>query len=332
MSIYRVKGNIPEGDDFMKTIRKNRDPNKKHKRITALGKGATVLTVAAVVSSSLIGCDDKTNSSSVETSDSVAEITVSVNGSDPVPSTSVTPTPKPTKTPSASETTVSPTPAQTGDTTAATGTKTNTPTPTPKPSGNTSGGGSTTKTNTPTPTPKPAAKADPYDDCCDCPDCGSSGGVSYHSAKTIHHNAETHTETTVTYDRIVKTFRYTERWHGNFIEWCNSNGYSVPSEPSTTAKVIYDGDENVIDASAEYSAVADLGDEAYEIASALGYTDVPSGYTVECIDVSYEGEHRNEYVVVDKEAWDETIPAGWYCDDCDYYSSSVPKEYDDIDI
>lgn len=335
MSRYKVKGTIPEGE-LMKSIKKNKDPNKVYKQLSTMRKGATIATVAAVVSGSILGCEVNENTdTSITTSsnDVVAtESTVPFQVTGDSAEVSGTPTPKPTKTPSASETTVSPTPAQTGDTTAATGTKTNTPTPTPKPSGNTSGGGSTTKTNTPTPTPKPAAKADPYDDCCDCPNCGSSGGVSYHSAKTIHHNAETHTETTVTYDRIVKTFRYTERWHGNFIEWCNSNGYSVPSEPSTTAKVIYDGDENVIDASAEYSAVADLGDEAYEIASALGYTDVPSGYTVECIDVSYEGEHRNEYVVVDKEAWDETIPAGWYCDDCDYYSSSVPKEYDDIDI
>lgn len=336
MSRYKVKGTIPEGE-LMKSIKKNKDPNKVYKQLSTMRKGATIATVAAVVSGSILGCEVNENTdTSITTSsnDVVAtESTVPFQVTGDSAEVSGTPTPKPTKTPSASETTVSPTPAQTGDTTAATGTKTNTPTPTPKPSGNTSGGGSTTKTNTPTPTPKPAAKADPYDDCCDCPDCGRSGSVSYHSARKVHHDAVTHEEKTVTYDKVIRTYKYIANWTDSFKNWCSEHGYSIPEAPSTTGTVVFDYDfQNVLDSSGDKTAKGQVLSEANSIAESMGYEEIPCSYYTEVIDDEYVNLQEITTTVEDQAAWDETIPAGWYCDNCDYYSSSVPKEYDNLDI
>lgn len=52
------------------------------------------------------------------------------------------------------------------------------------------------------------------------------------------------------------------------------------------------------------------------------------GYTTDIVDDEYIGYTETTTTVVDEEAWDENIPAGWYCDSCDYYSSSIPNEYE----
>ena len=74
--------------------------------------------------------------------------------------------------------------------------------------------------------------------------------------------------------------------------------------------------------------------EADSLAEGLGYTEVAYGYTTKEVNKSYVNRVETTKTVVDKDAWDETIPAGWYCDNenCSYYSSKEPSAYHDIDI
>lgn len=243
-----------------------------------------------------------------------------------------------------------PTPNPTSNTTS-----TSAATPTPKPSGQ--GSGSATATPSPTnnttaePTSTPSSEqtssggsssgsesssgsssggsshtADPYSESCDCPYC--SGDVSYRSARTVHHDAVTHDETDVYYDRIVRTYRYTINWSDNFKNWCSDNGIDLPSAPTATGSVVFDSDWNTLDDSGEDDALDQIFEEAIEIVSDLGCPILPSNYTNDVIGDEYEGRHENTTTVVDEEAWDENIPAGWYCDSCDYYSASIPNEYE----
>lgn len=249
--------------------------------------------------------------------------------------------------------TATPTPKPTNNTTS-----TSAATPTPKPSGQESG--SATDTPSPTnnttaePTSAPSSSseqtsggggsssgsesssgsssggsshtADPYSESCDCPYC--SGDVSYRSARTIHHDAVTHNETEVSYDRIVRTYQYTIVWSDNIRNYCADNGIDLPSPPSAAGSVVFDEDWNTLDDSGEDNALDSIFDEASDIASDVGFSGAAFGYTSEVIDDEYEGRHENTTTVVDEEAWDENIPAGWYCDSCDYYSASIPNEYE----
>lgn len=255
--------------------------------------------------------------------------------------------------------TATPTPKPTNNTTS-----TSAATPTPKPSGQGSGNATATPNPTnnstnnttaePTSTPSSSSEqtsggggsssgsgsesssgsssggsshtADPYSESCDCPYC--SGDVSYRSAKTVHHDAVTHDETEVSYDRIVRTYRYTINWSGSFENYCEENGIEVPSAPSTTGSVVFDSDWNTIDDSGEDAALDRIFEAADNIATDLGYNNIAFSYINEVIGDEYEGRHENTTTVVDEEAWDENIPAGWYCDSCDYYSSSIPNEYE----
>ena len=251
--------------------------------------------------------------------------------------------------------TATPTPKPTNNTTS-----TSAATPTPKPSGQGSGNATDTPSPTnnttaePTSTPSSSSEqtlggggsssgsgsesssgsssggsshtADPYSESCDCPYC--SGDVSYRSAKTVHHDAVTHDETEVSYDRIVRTYRYTINWSGSFENYCEENGIEVPSAPSTTGSVVFDSDWNTIDDSGEDAALDRIFEAADNIATDLGYNNIAFSYINEVIGDEYEGRHENTTTVVDEEAWDENIPAGWYCDSCDYYSSSIPNEYE----
>lgn len=233
-----------------------------------------------------------------------------------------TPTPKPSGQGSGSATA---TPSPTNNTTAE-------PTSTPSSSSEqTSGGGgsssgSGSESSSGSSSGGSSHTADPYSESCDCPYC--SGDVSYRSARTVHHDAVTHDETDVYYDRIVRTYRYTIGWSDNIINYCNDNGIDLPSPPSATGSVIFDGNWNVIDDSGEDAALDSIFDEASDIASDVGFSGFSFGYTSDVVDDEYEGRHENTTTVVDEEAWDETIPAGWYCDSCDYYSSSIPNEYE----
>lgn len=255
--------------------------------------------------------------------------------------------------------TATPTPKPTNNTTS-----TSSATPTPKPSGQGSGNATATPNPTnnstnnttaePTSTPSSSSEqtsggggsssgsgsesssgsssggsshtADPYSESCDCPYC--SGDVSYRSTRTVHHDAVTHDETEVYYDRIVRTYRYTINWSGSFENYCEENGIEVPSAPSTTGSVVFDSDWNTIDDSGEDAALDRIFEAADNIATDLGYNNIAFSYINEVIGDEYEGRHENTTTVVDEEAWDENIPAGWYCDSCDYYSSSIPNEYE----
>ncbi len=234
--------------------------------------------------------------------------------------------------------------------------------PTPKPSGQ--GSGSATATPNPTnnttnnttvePTSTPSSSseqtssggesssgsessgggtshtADPYSESCDCPYC--SGDVSYRSASTVHHDAVTHDETTSSYDGIVRTYKYTINWSGNFKDWCAENGVDLPSAPSATGSVVFDSDWNTLDSSGEDNALDQIFEDADDIADNLGFTGNPYSYICDVIDDEYLNYTETTTTIIDEPAWDENIPAGWYCDDCDYYSASVPRAYDDIDI
>lgn len=200
----------------------------------------------------------------------------------------------------------------------------NSNTPTPNPTDNTSSDSEPDPTEAPKPTPNP------YTTSCSCPEC--SGDVSYRSAKTVHHDAVTHDETEVYYDRIVRTYQYTIVWSDHILNYCADNGIDLPSPPSATGSVIFDEDWNTLDDSGEDNALDSIFDEASDIASDVGFSGAVFGYTSEVIGDEYEGRHESTTTIVDEEAWDENIPAGWYCDDCDYYSASVPRAYDDIDI
>ena len=255
--------------------------------------------------------------------------------------------------------TATPTPKPTNNTTS-----TSAATPTPKPSGQGSGNATATPNPTnnstnnttaePTSTPSSSSEqtsggggsssgsgsesssgsssggsshtADPYSESCDCPYC--SGDVSYRSTRTVHHDAVTHDETEVYYDRIVRTYSYSIVWTDSFINWCADNGLSVPSAPSTTGSVVFDSDWNTLDDTGEDAALDQIFEAADDIAYDLGYTKTAFSYTSSVIGDEYEGRHENTTTIVDEEAWDENIPAGWYCDSCDYYSSSIPNEYE----
>ncbi len=198
-------------------------------------------------------------------------------------------------------------------------------------------GGSTAKTtttpkptNTPKPTSTPKPTPDPYKAACVCPDCGRN--VYYHSATTKHHDAVTHEEKTVTYDKEIKTFKYTIGWTVNFKSWCAENEVSVPSAPSATGKIVYDNKGKVIDHSDGDAVLNSLTEKADKLAANLGYDEAAYGYTTKEVGKEYVNRVEHTNTIVDKEAWDEKIPAGWYCERCDYYSASVPKYYDDIDL
>lgn len=221
------------------------------------------------------------------------------------------------------------------ETTATSGGSSNT-TATAKPTTQTSSGngGSTATTTKPTNTPKPTSTPkptpDPYKAACVCPDCGRN--VYYHSATTKHHDAVTHEEKTVTYDQEIKTFKYTINWTGNFKDWCSENEVSVPSAPSANGKIVYDNKGKVIDHSGEDSALKSIKEKAHELAASLGYNEVAFSYKTKEVGKEYVNRVEHTNTIVDKEAWDEKIPAGWYCDRCDYYSSTVPKYYNDLDL
>lgn len=189
-------------------------------------------------------------------------------------------------------------------------------------------------TSTPKPTATPKPTPNPYKDRVDCPSCGDDHAVRYRDARTIHHDAVTHDEKVVTYDKLIKTFKYTIVWTDNFKSWCSDNGFSVPSAPSAKGDVTYDAKGNVIDKSGEKNALNKIFAEADSLAEGLGYTGGAYSYTNKCVDEEYVNRVENTKTVVDKEAWDETIPAGWYCDNenCSYYSSKEPSAYHDIDI
>ena len=249
-----------------------------------------------------------------------------------------TPTPKPTNN-ITSTSAVSPIPKPTGqgsgnatDTPSPTNNTTAEPTSTPSSSSEqTSGGGgsssgSGSESSSGSSSGGSSHTADPYSESCDCPYC--SGDVSYRSAKTVHHDAVTHDETEVSYDRIVRTYRYTINWSGSFENYCEENGIEVPSAPSTTGSVVFDSDWNTIDDSGEDAALDRIFEAADNIATDLGYNNIAFSYINEVIGDEYEGRHESTTTIVDEEAWDENIPAGWYCDSCDYYSSSIPNEYE----
>lgn len=257
--------------------------------------------------------------------------------------------------------TATPTPKPTNNTTS-----TSAATPTPKPSGQGSGNATATPNPTnnstnnttaePTYTPSSSSEqtsggggsssgsesssgsssggsshtADPYSESCDCPYC--SGDVSYRSARTVHHDAVTHDETEVYYDRIVRTYCYSINWTGSFRNWCDENGIALPSAPTANGSVVFDSDWNTLDASGEDAALDQIFEQADIILDDLGYSGYGYSYTNSVVNDEYEGRHENTTTIVDEEAWDENIPAGWYCDSCDYYSASVPRAYDDIDI
>ena len=248
-----------------------------------------------------------------------------------------TPTPKPTNN-ITSTSAVSPIPKPTGqgsgnatDTPSPTNNTTAEPTSTPSSSSEqTLGGGESSSGSGSESSSGSSHTADPYSESCDCPYC--SGDVSYHSAKTVHHDAVTHDETEVYYDRIVRTYQYTIVWSDHILNYCADNGIDLPSPPSATGSVIFDEDWNTLDDSGEDNALDSIFDEASDIASDVGFSGAVFGYTSEVIGDEYEGRHESTTTIVDEEAWDENIPAGWYCDSCDYYSASVPRAYDDIDI
>jgi len=81
-------------------------------------------------------------------------------------------------------------------------------------------------------------------------------------------------------------------------------------------------------------AVNSITEKAHELAADLGYTEVAYSYTTKEVNKSYVNRVETTKTVVDKEAWDETIPAGWYCDNenCSYYSSKEPEAYRDMDL
>lgn len=221
------------------------------------------------------------------------------------------------------------------ETTATSGGSSNT-TATAKPTTQTSSGngGSTATTTKPTNTPKPTSTPkptpNPYKAACICPDCGDD--VRYHAATTKHHDAVTHEEKTVTYDKEIKTFKYTIGWTVNFKSWCAENEVSVPSAPSATGKIVYDNKGKVIDHSDGDAVLNSLTEKAHKLAANLGYDEAAYGYTTKEVGKEYVNRVEHTNTIVDKEAWDEKIPAGWYCDRCDYYSSTVPKYYNDLDL
>lgn len=315
----------------------------------ALGKGIVITTMAAVSLAALPDCDHNKSGGSQIIEDPTSSFVV-IDGQ--------TVTPTPAITDGKEKQTVSPTPTgtvnskpstQTVSTTA--GNTTNNgngsginATPTTKPTNNTTNNTTVEPTSTPSSSSEQTSSggesssvsessgggtshtADPYSESCDCPYC--SGDVSYRSARTVHHDAVTHDETTSSYDGIVRTYKYTINWSGNFKDWCAENGYSIPSEPSTTGSTTYDNDWNVIDESGFYSAIDEIFTEADDIAANMGFTGLAYSYICDVIDDEYLNYTETTTTVVDEEAWDENIPAGWYCDSCDYYSSSIPNEYE----
>ena len=347
---------------------KRTSKNYKKRRLhgLTLGKGIAITTMAAVSLAALPGCDlnesgvsqivvDPTSSFVVIDGQTVTPTPTGAANSEPSTQTGSTTVGNTNNNGNGSGKTATPTPKPTNNTTS-----TNAATPTPKPSGQGSGNATDTPSPTnnttaePTSTPSSSSEqtlggggsssgsgsesssgsssggsshtADPYSESCDCPYC--SGDVSYRSAKTVHHDAVTHDETEVSYDRIVRTYRYTINWSGSFENYCEENGIEVPSAPSTTGSVVFDSDWNTIDDSGEDAALDRIFEAADNIATDLGYNNIAFSYINEVIGDEYEGRHENTTTVVDEEAWDENIPAGWYCDSCDYYSSSIPNEYE----
>lgn len=340
----------------MKRTNKNYKVKRRRLHGLNLGKGIAITTMAAVSLAVLPGCDINESGGSQIVVDPTSSFVV-IDGQ--------TVTPTPAITDGKEKQTVTPTPSgaansepstQTGSTTANNTTNNGsgkTATPTPNPTNNTTNNTTAEPTSTPSSSSEQtyggggsssgsesssgsssggsSHTADPYSESCDCPYC--SGDVSYRSARTVHHDAVTHDETTSSYDGIVRTFRYTIVWSDNFIDWCNSNGLSVPQPPTTTGYIEYDNNWNITDDSNGTNAALDIADEAYDIQVDMGDPDPGAyGYTTDIIGDEYINYTETTTTVVDEEAWDENIPAGWYCDSCDYYSASVPRAYDDIDI
>lgn len=321
---------------------------KKRRRLhgLTLGKGIAITTMAAVSLATLPGCNlnesggsqiivDPTSSFVVIDGQTVTTTPAITDGKE---KQTVSPTPKPTNN-ITSTSAVSPIPKPTGqgsgnatDIPSPTNNTTAEPTSTPSSSseqtlgGGESSSGSGSESSSGSSSGGSSHTADPYSESCDCPYC--SGDVSYRSARTVHHDAVTHDETDVSYDRIVRTYRYTINWSGNFKDWCADNGVDVPAAPTATGSVVFDSDWNTLDDSGEDYALDRIFGEGLEIADNLGYSGVPFSYINEVIGDEYEGRHESTTTIVDEEAWDENIPAGWYCDSCDYYSASIPNEYE----
>lgn len=322
---------------------KRTSKNYKKRRLhgLTLGMGIAITTMATVSLVALSGCNlnessgsqisvDPTSSFVVIDGQTVTTTPAITDGKEKQP---VSPTPKPTNN-ITSTSAVSPIPKPTGqgsgnatDTPSPTNNTTAEPTSTPSSSSEqTLGGGESSSGSGSESSSGSSHTADPYSESCDCPYC--SGDVSYHSAKTVHHDAVTHDETEVYYDRIVRTYQYTIVWSDHILNYCADNGIDLPSPPSATGSVIFDEDWNTLDDSGEDNALDSIFDEAIDIASDVGFSGAAFGYTSEVIGDEYEGRHEITTTIVDEEAWDENIPAGWYCDSCDYYSSSIPNEYE----
>ena len=343
------------GEWLIKLINMKRT-NKNYKiirgvHVLSLGKGMAITSMAAVSLAALPGCDLNESGGSQVVVDSTSSFVV-IDGQ--------TATPTPTGTVSSGSSTQSGSNTNVGNTNNNGYNSAKKATPTPKPTNN------TTSTSATIPTPKPSDQesdnatdapsssseqttsgddsssdsesssgsssggsshtANPYNESCDCPYC--SGDVSYRSARTVHHDAVTHDETDVYYDRVVRTFSYTINWADSFRNWCAENGIDVPEAPTATGSVVFDSNWNTIDDSGEDDALDSIFGAAEDIIDNLGYNKYAFSYINEVISDEYEGRHENTTTVVDKEAWDENSPAGWYCDSCDYYSSSIPNEYE----
>ena len=294
-------------------------------------KETAAVVLAAGVIVTAVGCEDQeaylipTSSETVVTE--VIETTDSTTATEATEQTTVAePTTSSEETTPVEETEADVTPTETSETTVANNGK-NTGSGPGSVSGNNTNSNSNPKaTNTPKPTNTPRPTPNPYKEVCFCPDCGDE--VRYHSATTKHHDAKTHEEKYVTYDKEIKTFQYTINWTGNFKNWCSENEVSVPSAPSAKGDVVYDNKGNVIDKSGEKKAINKIVSEADSLAKNLGYDEVAYSYKTKEVNKEYVNRVEHTDTIVDKEAWDEKIPAGWYCDRCDYYSASVPKEYD----
>ena len=325
----------------MKSIIKN-NPDKKYRRRVAIEKTAAAATVAVIVSSALSGCEFDSGTGNV--TPPISGQTVATETADPTPTITVAPTATPTPAIGGSGTTNY---SEVVETTSSEDAATeNTPIPEPTAASNSgssggssggSGGGNgqnSSVTSTPKPTATPKPTPNPYKDRVDCPSCGDDHAVRYREARTVHHDAVTHEEKVVTYDKEIRTFQYTINWTGNFKSWCSDNGFSVPSAPSAKGDVVYDAKGKVIDSSGEKDALNSITEKAHELAADLGYTEVAYSYTTKEVNKSYVNRVETTKTVVDKEAWDETIPAGWYCDNenCSYYSSKEPEAYHDMDL
>lgn len=354
MSSYRING---EDADYIRKIfnegevTKMKRNYKKMKRydkpFLSEQKVAAVVVAAGVIAGTVTACESNDSYLIPTTTETIISEVVET---DPVESleTSITPTVAPTsavgsdiKETVVNETNTSETTMSNQNVPSASSGTNNTTNPGSGNSVSSGGSGSSggtgqnsSVTSTPKPTATPKPTPNPYKDRVDCPSCGDDHAVRYREARTVHHDAVTHEEKVVTYDKEIRTFQYTINWTGNFKSWCSDNGFSVPSAPSAKGDVVYDAKGKVIDSSGEKDALNSITEKAHELAADLGYTEVAYSYTTKEVNKSYVNRVETTKTVVDKEAWDETIPAGWYCDNenCSYYSSKEPEAYRDIDL